>query len=81
MKLVELYSLIMSASTLLYGSVPMRGSTSVNVANANADGSLVKGFNLLNRRNEVVGCLIAAERNAWSVRRNDTRFSGEPREC
>ena len=76
--MAELYSLIRSSSDFAKGSSPMRGVTSAYFAKASSVGDFMRGSSLLKRRKEVVGCFRARERKAWSGRRKDTRFSGEP---
>lgn len=40
----------------------------------------MRGLRLLKSRKRLVGCLIAADKKGESVRRNETRFKGEPAE-
>ena len=67
-----------SSSDLEYGSSPISGVISLYVAYASLEGEYARGANSLRRRKDVDGCLRAAERNLWSVRRKATRFRGEP---
>jgi hypothetical protein len=73
-----LNSLITSFSSFSYGFSPMRGWISLYLTKASSEGVFVRGFSLSKRMKEVEGCFKAAVRNAWSVRRKETRFSGDP---
>ena len=53
---------------------------SLNEAYSSLVGSLAKGDKLLKSKKEVEGCFKAAERKAWSVRRKETLFNGDPRQ-
>ena len=53
---------------------------SLNEAYSSLVGSFAKGDRLLKSKKEVEGCFRAAERKAWSVRRKDTLFNGDPKE-
>ena len=41
-------------------------------------GSCARGARSLNSMNKVDGCVRALEMKAWSARRKETRFNGDP---
>ncbi len=75
---MELYSSLSSSSDLEKRLSPISGCTSWNVVKASLEGSFERGFNSLKRRKEEEGCFRAEDKKIWSVRRKETRFSGEP---